>query len=396
MIEVAVKRSRYEEIPVEFVERKGKGHPDSICDRAAEELSIGLSRYYLENFGRILHHNVDKCVLAGGQANAYFGGGEVLEPMYLLFVGRAITSVGDEHKKVPIGRIAIESTREWIGKEFRFLDPDRHLIIDYKIKPGSIDLIKNFDMFEEEPLANDTSFAVAFAPMSETERLVLETESLLNSQDLKKELPEVGEDIKVMGMRKGDRIGLTISAAIISSLVPNERRYMEVKDEVKAKVMELAHELTGREVSVQVNTADNPAEGIYYLTVTGTSAEQGDDGQVGRGNRANGLITPFRPMTLEATAGKNPLSHVGKIYNIAARLIVDRLVKEEPKIDRAYCYMLSQIGKPITEPQAVFIEAYGDVVESRVKVLAEPIIQEVLNQLPSLWKRMIERKFRMF
>jgi S-adenosylmethionine synthetase len=396
MIEVVVKRSRYEELPVEFVERKGKGHPDSICDRAAEELSIGLSRYYLENFGRILHHNVDKCVLAGGQANAYFGGGEVLEPMYLLFVGRAVTSVGDGGKKVPIGRIAIESTREWIRKEFRFLDPDRHLIIDYKIKPGSIDLIKNFDMFEEIPLANDTSFAVAFAPLSETEKLVFETERLLNSKDFKERLPEVGEDIKVMGMRRGDRIRLTISTAIISSLVPNERRYMEVKDEVKAKVIELANKLTDREVAVQVNTADNPAEGVYYLTVTGTSAEQGDDGQVGRGNRANGLITPFRPMTLEATAGKNPLSHVGKIYNIAARLIADGLIKEEPRIDRAYCYMLSQIGKPITEPQAVFIEAYGDVDKSKVEALAEPITEEVLGQLPSLWERIIKREFRMF
>ena len=60
--------------PTEFVERKGVGHPDTICDRAAEELSIALSEYYMERYGRILHHNVDKCVLAGGQSKVYFGG----------------------------------------------------------------------------------------------------------------------------------------------------------------------------------------------------------------------------------------------------------------------------------------------------------------------------------
>jgi S-adenosylmethionine synthetase len=49
-----------------------------------------------------------------------------------------------------------------------------------------------------------------------------------------------------------------------------------------------------------------------YLTVTGTSAEAGDDGEVGRGNRVNDLITPYRPISLEAAAGKNPVTHVGQ------------------------------------------------------------------------------------
>ena len=32
---------------IELVERKGLGHPDSICDALAEELSRSLSRYCL-------------------------------------------------------------------------------------------------------------------------------------------------------------------------------------------------------------------------------------------------------------------------------------------------------------------------------------------------------------
>ncbi len=394
MIEVAIRKEPYIGRKVEYVERKGKGHPDSICDRAAEELSISLSKYYLDKFGRILHHNVDKCVLAGGQARAWFGGGEVLEPMYLLLVGRAITKVNGND--IPIGKLVIESTRKWIENEFRFLDPYRHIIVDYRIKPGSVDLVKNFELSRDVPLSNDTSFAVAFAPLTETERLVLETEQFLNSKELKKELPEIGEDIKVMGMRREERITLTIAAAMISPLIPNKEYYFEVKEKLSVKVLELARKITDKEVKVQVNTADKPEEGVFYLTVTGTSAEQGDDGQVGRGNRANGLITPFRPMSLEATAGKNPLSHVGKIYNIAARIIVDKLVREDDRIREAYCYMLSQIGKPITEPQSVYIETYGDLSRNQVKAIAEPIVLEVLDSLPKLWDKIIRREFRIF
>src|SRR5438445_12576476 len=84
-------------LPVEFVERKGKGHPDTLSDKAAEELSIALSNYYLEKYGRIFHHNVDKCVLVGGQAKSWFGGGQVTEPIQILFVGRAAGRIGEDN-----------------------------------------------------------------------------------------------------------------------------------------------------------------------------------------------------------------------------------------------------------------------------------------------------------
>ena len=57
-----------ESLPFEIVERKGLGHPDTICDALTENLSRALSRVYLERFGAILHHNVDKVLLCGGAA----------------------------------------------------------------------------------------------------------------------------------------------------------------------------------------------------------------------------------------------------------------------------------------------------------------------------------------
>ncbi|MGC8555805.1 MAG: methionine adenosyltransferase [Conexivisphaera sp.] len=384
--------------PIEMVERKGKGHPDTICDRAAEEASVSLSRYYLEKYGRIFHHNLDKCVLIGGQSRAWFGGGEVLEPMYLMIVGRATTKVekGGTTEVVPIGSIILSTTKSWLRREFRFLDVDSHVVVDYRVKPGSVDLVHVFESGSGVPLANDTSLGVAFAPLTETERLVMETERLLNSPDFKSRRPEVGEDVKVMGLRENGSIRLTVAAAMVSRLIRDRDQYASVAREVKEEILRLASRLTDKDVDVNFNAADDYERGSYYLTVTGLSAENGDDGQVGRGNRVGGLITPMRPMSLEAAAGKNPVNHVGKIYNIAAREIVDRLVSEVQGVDEAYCYMLSKIGHPIDEPQAVQVEYYGSASEDRVRSYASSLVEEELSRLPRIWEDVIQRRYELF
>jgi S-adenosylmethionine synthetase len=384
-----------------MVERKGKGHPDVLCDKAAEELSIALSEFYLAKYGRVLHHNVDKCVLVGGQSTVSFGGGEVLEPIYLLLVGRAVGSISDGERPediVPIGKFAVKHTKQWLSDTLRYIELPGDFIIDYKIRSGSTDLVGNFDERTKVPRANDTSFAVAYAPLTDTERIVLQSELLLNGDQFKAAVPQVGEDIKVMGVRQNGDIRVTIAAAIISTLTASPEQYQEVKGKIADAVTELAAGITDKRVAVDVNTADMPEQGVEgcYLTVTGTSAEHGDDGQVGRGNRANGLITPFRPMTLEAAAGKNPISHVGKTYNVAAQRIVDRLVAEDLGVEQAYCYLVSQIGKPITEPQAIGLElcASGDL--RSIEPRAQDIVEEVLADMPNIWRGFMERAYTLY
>jgi S-adenosylmethionine synthetase len=340
---------------VELVERKGLGHPDYIADSASEVASRALCRYYLKEFGTILHHNLDKTLLVGGQANPRFGGGEVLEPIYIIVSGRATTEVRleDGVHKVPFGKLVVEAVREWIKSNFRYLDPDSHVIIDYMIRKGSADLVTVFEAGKGSiPLANDTSIGVGFAPLTTLERLVYETERTLNSREFKKKHPAVGEDVKVMGLRRDKKIVLTIAAAIIDREVSNPYEYMKVKEDIVEEVKGLAHKIApDYEVEVYVNTADMPERGSFYLTVTGTSAEHGDDGQTGRGNRANGLITPMRPVSLEATAGKNPVNHVGKIYNVLAKLIAEKVYEEHKDLfSDVYVELLSQIGKPIDRP----------------------------------------------
>ncbi len=379
----------------EFVERKGKGHPDTICDGVSEKLSVSLSRYYLEKTGRILHHNVDKAILVGGQSRAWFGGGEVLEPIYIMLVGRATGRI-DRDELVPIGRLAVEAAKSYIRENFRYLDPDSHIIVDYRIKQGSVDLVKNFEAGNDIPLANDTSFGVGFYPYTETEQLVLEVEKYLNSEKGKREFPETGEDVKVMAVRNEDKIRLTIAVAMISKLIKNEKEYAEIKKRLTERLYEIASGITKKKVELVINGADKPEKGIYYLTVTGTSAESGDDGQVGRGNRANGLITPFRPMSLEATAGKNPVSHTGKLYSILAMDIARKLVEENRHIKSANVYMLSQIGAPITEPQAVYVEASTDLSQEALSSYAESVAKEQLQEAPKLWRRIIEGRVSLY
>ncbi|MBC7287121.1 MAG: methionine adenosyltransferase [Armatimonadetes bacterium] len=357
---------RMDDRPTEMVERKGLGHPDTICDNIAERFSRNLCRFYLENAGHILHHNVDKALLVGGAAVAEFGYGEIIEPMRLILCGRATPTAGG--RKVPLGSLAIQAAREWLRENLPYL-PDDGIIIDYMVRPGSDELRQLVE--GGAPLANDTSLGVGYAPLSETERLVLAIEKKVRS------FQPIGQDVKVMALRKGNHITVTVAAAFISELTPDLDTYLATTAAIGRAIRELAATITSRDVTVCVNCADNAEKGQYYLTVTGTSAEMGDDGQVGRGNRANGLITPFRSMSLEAVAGKNPVSHVGKIYNAMAQRIAD-LVADRIPGSEVVCYMLSQIGKPITEPQVVHLEGNG-ASEAELKEAADEIVPDVLN-----------------
>ncbi len=386
-----------DKLPVEIVERKGKGHPDTLCDKAAEELSVRLSEYYMDVFGQVQHHNVDKVLLVGGQSNSKFGGGDVIEPIYILMSGRAVDVVDkDYERQVPVGKFAVEHTREWLSKDLPHLDVNSDVIIDYKIRAGSTDLVGNFDLETGVPRANDTSFGVGYAPFSPTELITLEAEQLLNSEKVKKQWPQIGEDIKIMGTRIDDKIHVQVAAAIISSETKDRQEYANVMQGIEDVVTDLAVKITDMEVEVSVNTADSPDDNLFYLTVTGTSAEHGDDGQVGRGNRANGLITPYRPMTLEAAAGKNPVSHVGKTYNVTAREITERVYKEHPDLAQVYCYIVSQIGAPITEPQAVNIEIFGDCDLNKVRGSVESITEEVIAKLPRVWEGFVKRQYQLW
>ncbi|MBU6998176.1 MAG: methionine adenosyltransferase [Theionarchaea archaeon] len=377
----SLSRLPLEEQDIEIVERKGIGHPDSICDGIAESVSRSLSRCYIEECGRILHHNTDQVELVGGKSNPVFGGGEILQPMYLLLSGRATMHFNDgKQRTLPTHRIAIEAARQYLETNLPNCDVDSHITIDSRMGEGSVDLRENFEENQVIPRANDTSFGVSFAPFTETEKLVYNAERFLNSIDFKKRFPMLGEDIKIMGLRIKDEIQLTVAAAFISSRVDTRQEYERLKTEIKEEIIDEFDEQCNRKLKVDINTADTGHSA--YLTVTGTSSEMGDDGSVGRGNRANGLITPYRPMSMEATAGKNPVSHVGKIYNLLARRIAEEVAELE-EIAEVQIYLLSQIGHPINDPAEACARlvtrdrTHTDELESEIKEIMSRNIKNV-------------------
>lgn len=385
-------------LPLEIVEHKGIGHPDTVCDALAETFSRRLCRFYLERFGKILHHNVDKALLCGGVARPAFGGGELLEPIEIHLAGRAVCEV--KGIRAPVEEIAVEGSREWIREHLSNLDPYADVRIVPHVRPVSADLASLFRGGEEArtPFANDTSFGVGYAPLDSLEATVLSVASALSSPKTRAVHPSIGADIKLMGVRERAELHLTVACAVVGRHVTGLPDYLEKKRMVCTLASDAARAVTDMPLSVAVNTADRETTDSIYMTVTGLSAEAGDDGQVGRGNRINGLITPYRPMTLEAAAGKNPVTHVGKLYSVIAHRIAAAVVTEIPEVDEAYCYLLSRIGRPITDP-AVF-EVKVRLEESRRLAALSPRITEVARStfagVDSLWHEAVAGSLRLW
>ncbi len=345
------KQTPLERQRIEIVERKGLGHPDSICDAIADQISIGLSKEYLKKAGTILHHNIDKSLLVAGETENRFKGGIVKQPI-LFVLGDRATSVIDG-QKIDVHEIAIRSAKNWFKKNMRFIDPDKHIKYQVEIKPGSVGLTDIFKRKGEVLGANDTSAAVGYAPMTRTEKIVLQTERYVNSAEFKKRFPESGEDVKVMAFRDKNDLKLTVAMAFVDKYISSEADYFEKKERILQDINKYVAVSTNFDlVDVKLNTLDMKGRGMggLYLTVLGTSADSGDSGQVGRGNRVNGLISLNRPFCSEAAAGKNPVSHVGKIYNFLTFRIAQKVCDQVNGIEEVYIWLLSKIGAPIDHP----------------------------------------------
>ncbi len=408
----------------ELVERKGIGHPDSIADGVAEAVSRELSkRYMAECGGEILHHNVDQDEVSGGQSRPRFGGGELLEPPYILLLGRAVDEATflDGHRvKFPVRQTAVQAAKDYLYRQFH--DPElvrdsgvdiaNSIIVDCRIGRGSQDLLRNYLKAEASCQgggerscrpANDTSFGVGFAPLTETERLVLNIERYMNDEMRTRDgITAAGRDIKVMAARHGNKVSLTIACAMIASRLSSAAEYRNTIAQVRSLVVEKAKEYTEHDVEVTVNHADdNGSEEAsdYYLTVTGLSAENGDDGSVGRGNRVNGLITPHRPMSMEAAAGKNPVTHVGKLYNVLANRIAEKIAQEGgEEISEVRVRLLSQIGSPIDHPALASVEicAESDSTYRRWEVKAREITNFELEKIEDLTQQIVYGQIAVF
>ena len=338
---------------------------------------------YINEFGVILHHNVDKLDLVGGQATPRFGGGELEKKIIAFYSGRATQKIKDV--SFNLKEIAIKSASDCLKKTFRYLKKDNFEFI-VETKPGAGNLTDMYKRKKGEIGANDTSAGVGYWPLSKTERTTLDVEEYLNSKAFKKRCPYTGEDVKVMTVRNRDETRITVACAFIDKYFNNVNEYVNAKEEVRKDLKEKFR------CGIVINTADKPEREVdgCYLTITGTSLETGDDGAVGRGNRVNGLITFNRPMSLEAVAGKNPVNHIGKLYNVIAFEASKRIVEAGAK----HCQLgiVSSIGKPLTEPQIIACEYDGSISDYKIK----RIINEELIGIPELTKNIVNGRITLF
>lgn len=405
---------RIDDTEFEVVERKGIGHPDTLCDTIAEKVSQAYSQYCLKMYGIVLRHMVDKIALSGGTAKVKFGGGEMVKPIRLYLNCRFTRSYQGE--AIPYMEIVKETVYRHFGEVLPLLDLEQWLMIvdntHFAPGPGVVYDTdgstknerrfffevpeKEFAAFHDNSLrSNDTSTAVAYSPLSVTERIVILVETTLNSGGFKSVHPYVGTDIKVMARRIKKRIDITVCIPFIALHTPNKEFYFE-KIELLTEAIEklVVANFGGYDVTVSLNTRDNPSKSDYYLTLTGSAIESGDEGVVGRGNRYNGVIPFNRHMSMEACCGKNPVYHVGKVYTAICSLIsaeIFSVLRLE-----TYVYLTSQMGRSLSDPWSACVEVCGGSAEPHQHQMIEGIIEKNLANATEITRRIVNGSLNLY
>ena len=334
---------------LELVERKGLGHPDTVCDSLVEAISVALNRMYLDRLGAIAHYNIDKALLAAGQCVKAFGSGAMTRPMQFYVGDRATYVVGDE--RLPVEDVATDAVRRWVAEHLPGVRAASDIETRFVLAQGSEELRRIYSERQPEIASNDTCGASGYAPLTATEHMVLDVERFLNSAEFKTAFPDTGQDVKVLAVRNDERLALTVAMPLSCLHVKSEAAYFARKDEI---LQALAVRFGSAPFATEwrLNCLDRAGIGLsgVYLTLTGTSAEDADSGQVGRGNRVNGLIAFSRPTGGEAAAGKNPVAHAGKVYSVLSHRLARLIHARCPELLEVYVHLAARIGEPVDRP----------------------------------------------
>jgi S-adenosylmethionine synthetase len=385
-----------EDLPYELAERKGVGHPDTMCDAIAERMSRYYSLHCIKEFGGVAHHWFDKVTLYGGGADIGYGRGELTAPYRVKVFGKAAFRVGAT--EIPVRDLVHRAAADVLAEVTTGFDESRHLVVEIGVvdhrgsgrgasryQPASPrDLVP---LHSGGLVSNDTNLLHGYAPLSRLETAVLGLENLVNGPAFKARHPDSGWDVKVFGSRRGDTFSLVVNMPFLASGITSMDHYLERKRQIQGELEEYVTGLGIGPHSMLMNATDR--NGRPYLTALGSVADTGDVGVVGRGNRVNGLITPMRPMSIEAPAGKNPLDHTGKIYNVLAMRLA-RQVHEECG-GPAQVHIFTSKEAPLERPDEIVIttpdpdeDALGALTETAVAGTGD-LSAELIETGITLW-----------
>lgn len=355
---------------------------------------------------------IDKLSILGGGSKVCFGKGEMIAPIRILINGRFT----DRYKNIKIDYMDIVSNtiKNYFRELFPLLDINKYLVIvdntHHNEGPGVVytddNTTKNerkkfFEVVDEADIlrhnnffrCNDTSTTVSYYPMSKLEKTVLNIEQILNSKDYKIKNPWVGNDIKVMGIRKDKKIEVTSCVPLISLYVSNLEDYKRKIEMIKIDIEKIIRkEFDNNDISIFLNTRDNYEKNDLYLTAIGSAVESGDEGAVGRGNRSRGVIPFSRNFSMEAPCGKNPVYHTGKLFTTIGD-IISRKIFEKYNIENVV-FCTSKMGDNINEPWNISVELNNDVSEEVKKEIDKLVKKEIKNH-KNITKNLISRKLKL-
>lgn len=396
----------------EVVETKGKGHPDNICDTLAEKISANYSKYCLEKYGVILRHMIDKLSILGGGSKVKFNGGEMIAPIRILVNGRFT----DRYNNIKIDymKIVNDTIKNYFQELFPMINIEKDLLIidntHHNEGPGVVynndnttknERINFFEAVNDKDAArhnnhnrcNDTSTTVSYYPMSKLETVVLNIEQLLNSEYYKKENPWVGNDIKVMGIRKERNIEITSCVPLISTYVKDLEDYIVKLNGIKKDIeKEIKKVFKNNDIKIFLNTRDNYEKNDLYLTLTGSAVESGDEGAVGRGNRSRGVIPFSRNFSMEAACGKNPVYHTGKLFTAIGDIISQKIYEKYNVENTVYC--TSKMGDDINDPWSISVELNKNLSKEEIEDI-DNMINEIINNHSVITDEIINNKIKL-
>ncbi|MCJ8174440.1 methionine adenosyltransferase [Clostridium botulinum] len=390
-----------EDLPFELVERKGVGHPDTICDAIAERASQYYSQYFYETYGRVAHHWFDKVMLVGGESNISYGKGELIKPYKIIFAGKAARTFAG--KDIPLFEILHRAAADVLSEVLTGFNPEKHMeivdeIIDHQgagrknCRYRPITLENLVDLDDTNLVSNDCNLLSSHAPLSRLEQMVLFTERYINGAEFKKRNPDTGWDVKLLGSRHGENFKLIINMPSLGSCIESLDHYLERKNILSNEILNFIVETLNITPELIVNPQDK--NGHLYLTSLGSAGDTGDFGVVGRGNRLNGLITPMRAMSIEAPAGKNPLDHTGKLYGVFSQRLAYELYEVVNKPVEVHIFTSKEAKLNNPDEVSVRIQDWDENEQSRNEVTK--IIEGSLNNMKEITKDLIFKGITMW
>jgi S-adenosylmethionine synthetase len=379
----------------EIVERKGRGHPDTLADNLAEHLSASYCDYTRNRFGEILNHNFDKVGLLGGRARVSFGEGSLLDPIRVLLNGRAADRFQDI--SIPLRELMELWCREFFDRELPLINSAHDLAFYYNVSTSNTAGYPEDDfrpqsnapnIQREGRLSSDTAALCAYFPRSPLEDAVNSIERLLTRDEFRAARPWLGSDIKLLAVRFKNEVDITCCVPQVARFVESSAEYATNLCAIRKAIEEqLADLLPQYATNLTINTKDVPELDSYYLTAIGSCIESGDEGMVGRGNRPNGLIAIGRPFSGEAACGKNPLFFPGKVYNSIAITCARRLYEQSGVT--SHVWLVAQEGRPLSNPWWAMVAFEGAALDER---LVEQTICEELQRVSLHSEALIEGK----